>query len=209
MKKSEMVLFTSLLFTAWTANSTTLFFDNFESGLSAWNTYSGQIVTAPLDASTYHNVLHFTSDVSGGDAFTASSITLTSGETYRFSLDYLGYSGAQSYGALSLSSSYVATGQEWVLSPSSLVSDGQWHYVYYDFTAPWLGNTNIWISLEQNSGTVGAYFDNVSLATVNNQSNVPEPSTISLAGIGLILLLSTKLIQAVSARQESSSPQKR
>jgi hypothetical protein len=163
-----------------------LFFDNFQNGLSAWNTTVGQIVTDPLNSN--NKALNFTALGGGGEAFTAMSFTLTPGVTYSFSLDYLGTSSnAASYAAISTSPSFVSNGSNWVFGSTSLgngtallQNNNSWGYYSFTFTAPWDGSTTVWLTLEQYSGTPGtAYFDNVSLATV------PLPASLLLLGPGL------------------------
>jgi hypothetical protein len=198
MKRFGFKLFAVAVCSIWAismfsarASAAPLFFDNFESGLSAWSTTYGQIVTAPVDFNTHDKVLNFTNNKTGGDAFTISGLALTAGEQYRFSVDYLGTSDGAGFGAISINSNTVSSNPEWVLGYAvTLTNDKTWHSVTYDFTAPWQGSSTVWLSFEQAYNTVGtSYFDNVSLAKVNA---VPVPAALWLLGSGLLGLIGIK-----------------
>lgn len=151
-----------------------LFFENFESGLTRWNTHSGEVVEAPVDASTHGQAVHFKNNWDGGDTFISQGFALTPGVTYRCSLDYLGLAPSSGgFGAISLSGTWVATDPEWVFRPSggtvNMLNDGQWHTYSFEFTAPWQGGNTVYLALEQWAGFGGpnppttAYFDNILL----------------------------------------------
>lgn len=155
------------------------FFEDFSSGLDAWNSKTGQIVTSPVDVANHGNVIHFTSNISGGDTFTKSVILPNSGEDYIFSFDYLGIGDACGYATLSAKPNYVDSVPGWLFGYEigNLINDSTWHSYSYRFTAPWNGYSSVWLALEQYTGTIGnAYFDNIQLA------QLPEPAPWQVLG---------------------------
>ena|GEM_PF-601067 len=174
-----------------------IFYDNFESGLSAWigksgGAHNGAIVPDPLGGAG--NALTFTAVNSGGDIFTTGqAFSLTSGRLYRVSFDFLGLRGqvpGGSGGFAGLSQGYPGT-HMWYYGTNTtsgaapiLLDDGQWHSYAYEFIAPApvVGNT-VRLMFEDfgyyGYGIPGdAFVDNVVFQVV------PAPGAVLLAGLG-------------------------
>src|SRR5262249_30525363 len=66
-----------------------LFTDGFENGAAQWSTLGSGVVTT-AQASTGTHSLTFTNRTWGGDAF-STSFSVTPGQTYQLSVDYLTY----------------------------------------------------------------------------------------------------------------------
>jgi hypothetical protein len=180
---------------ASSASATTVFFDDFEGNLGAWegngSGHTGVIVSDPLDAS--NNVLSFTSISSGGDIFTSATFSSPQNQ-YRISFDYLGTPGLGGVannlgGFIGYSQDFPGT-HNWIAGTSSnsgaadsLVDDGTWQHVQIDFVA---GFSPFHLLVEDYSGSGGiagdVYFDNITLVAI------PEPSTALLLGFGIVVL---------------------
>ena len=137
------------------AGAGTLFFDDFENGLSAWNTTYGQIVTAPVDAQTHGQVVNFSSDKSGGDLQRIDGITPDPGTTCIFSFDYLGFGNAWGWAGINDDGTGMPSPHMWVVTHTDMTNDGSWHSYTYNFNTPWFNSDTVWLSFEQNDGTPG------------------------------------------------------
>ena len=197
MKKIVLVFVAGLLL-MWgaTAQATTLFVDDFESGLDGWtgkNDGPHHGVILPTDPSA-DNYLAFSVTNSAGDIFTTSTSFASTTGTYTLAFDYMGLQGGgggfigYSYGYPDshtwLAGSYYTPGYTDVV----LTDDGEWHHYEITFAA----SDYIHIMLEDFSATSGgrpldAFFDNVTLTT--DGAAVPLPGAVWLLGSGLMGLL--------------------
>ncbi|NES65299.1 MAG: hypothetical protein F6K24_08560 [Okeania sp. SIO2D1] len=179
----------------------TLFFDDFESGLSQWvgkegEVHHGQIVTDPLDSENM--VLNFTALNGRGDIFSSNSFLSASG-SYRLSFDYLGIAQAGSVpdnlGGFAGYSFGLPGAHFWLGGTSdasnaipALEDDGVWHSYSFNFATM----NSLRVMLEDFGGSLGvagdAYFDNVRLETIEvSTESVPEPRNfLSLLSLGVI-----------------------
>lgn len=214
MQLLRMIFVTSTVITTGLAlvtptEAATVFFDDFESDLSAWvgksgGTHNGQIVEDPLN--TGNQVLNFTDLNSAGDIFSAVSFSSTSGK-YRLSFDYLGLAQPGSVpndlGGFAGYSFGLPGSHTWLAGTSNfsgaapiLEDDGIWRSYALTFNTP----NDVRVMLEDFSGSGGiagdAYFDNVKLEAV------PEPLTI----LGSVTALS---FGAFLKREHSKKQKKR
>ena len=177
------------LFMSTQAMASTIFFEDFESGLGQWTTPgSGQIVTDPLNSGNL--VLNFQNLGSGGDIFTSKNLA---GGAYNLSLDILGTCLTGNCGGFAGINDGV--GEQWLIGDASypttqtVVNNGAWQHVDVSFFAR---GALFQLKLEDFvlSTTAGdGYFDNICISTQVNDSgctsNVPEPSILALLGLGL------------------------
>ena len=200
MKKCILAIVAVQVFA--TAAQADLFFDDFESDLSAWvgksgtpGSHHGSIVTDPLDGS--NQVLTFTQTNLGGDIFaTAVGFDLAPGRQYTVSFRYLGDptqggTAGDLGGYAGLSAGFPGT-HIWYYGTNTvsgaapvLIDDGRWRSYSYSFTTPLgIGNPihlmfeDFWASgynLEDVAGDV--YFDDVRF--------VPVPGAVLLGVLGL------------------------
>lgn len=186
-----------LLASASIANASTLFFEDFESGLSQWNDayqgFNAQTVTDPLNSG--NQVLNFTALRGGGDLFSSNAFTSTTGGSFILSFDYLGTCGTLNCGGfIGISANTTAASQRWLGGttspyPDLLPDTGEWEHVSISF------NTSlnaIHLMLEDWSGSGGiagdAFFDNIQLTDANGPtlSSIPVPATVFLLAPALI-----------------------
>ncbi len=192
MKKFSLILFSVLLVCfASQAYAAPIFFDDFESDLSAWigkfGGHHGEIVDDPLQTD---HALSFTQLNSGGDIFTTAN-PFSAGD-YILTFDYLGLTnmgGTQdNIGGFIGISQGLPGSHIWLAGTSfssgggnSLIDDGQWHSYQISFTA----NYDFHLMLEDFAGSGGvagdALFDNVRL----DSPAIPEPATMFLLGTGI------------------------
>ena len=180
-----------VLFICSTSYATTIFSDDFESGLSQW---TGKASTGGLhnaiivpDYLEPDNALAFSGTNAAGDIFT--SVDAFSAGTYWLSFDYLGLS-QDSGGYVGISAGLPgshdwlwATGTVSGASPD-LIDDGTWHSYTFQFEAGYDFHLMIEDYRGAGLGSPGdALFDNISLSTTEP---VPEPATMMLFGIGLL-----------------------
>jgi len=210
-KLNWMILVVAVVLATGTAQATSLFSEDFENGLNQWtgkNYGSYQAVIVPDPLRPGNHVVSFSGTTNGGDIFSVPATTLTEGQQYSFSLEYLGRAVYNSipdnYGGFASISDVVVpdnfyltwpwifgTQADYPLLQVHLIDDGQWRSYSYDFV--WHKsdfNTqydNIHVMLEDFSSsgnTVGdVFFDNVQI------NAVPEPSTLVLLGMGAFSLL--------------------
>jgi hypothetical protein len=202
-----VVLFFVTTFFAESALGAAIFTDDFEGDLSLWTgksggSFSGITVVDPLRAS--NRVLSFTALIASGDIFSSQQFSLTAGQSYRISFEYLGLAQPGSVpgdlgGFAGLSEGlpgrhlwYYGTSNNSFAAPV-LIDDGQWRTYTFDFVPPvnfpFGGGSGsaVHLMFEDFSGSGGvagdAYFDNVSLAPV------PLPATVWLLAFALVSLL--------------------
>lgn len=184
----------------------TVFYDDFESGSLSPSRWlipgSGNVVNDPLNAN--NKVLAFRQLGAGGDAFTVP-LDLT-GPTVRISFDYLGLAsgpnvGTDTGGFLIVDlpnsfSGYVLAGTTNAGGPYLKnmlnLAVGQWHHIELTYTASVLQSGNgSKVTFEQWSGSANAagnaFFDNIEISTT------PEPGSMMLAGVGMLLVLASRL----------------
>jgi len=184
--------------------SADLFYEDFESGLSAWvgqggdpSAHHGQIVADPLNPSSGNNVLTFTQTNWGGDIFaTAAGFAVTPGQQYTISFKYLGdpsQGGTPGNlgGYAGISAGFPSSNHIWYYGTSDvssaepkLIDDGQWHSYSYTFTA-YAGMNPVHLMFEDfylagyglNNVAGDVYFDDIRL--------VPVPGAVLLGLLGL------------------------
>lgn len=189
----------TLLFSA--AAQADLFYDDFESDLSAWVgkdgtsvSHHGEIAVDPYD-STNH-ALRFSQTNLGGDIFaTDTGFAVTPGQEYTISFKYLGDTQLGGTpgdlgGYAGISSGFPGT-HDWYYGTNTvsgadpvLVDDGDWHSYSYTFTAS-AGMNPVHLMFEDfYAPTYGlanvardVYFDDVRL--------VPVPGAVLLGMLGL------------------------
>lgn len=141
-------------------------------------------VTAPVDAQTHGQVVNFTSDKSGGDLLTLNGITPDPGTTCIFSFDYLGFGNACGWAGITDDTSRMLAPPMWVVTPTDMTNDGNWHSYTYSFSTPWFGSDSVWLAFEQNDGTpCNCYFDNVQVY------ETPEPQSFCAVLMGVACTL--------------------
>lgn len=212
MQMLKMIFVTSTVITTGLALVTpteaatvTLFFDDFESDLSAWVGTSGTtsdahgvIVPDPLQSD---QALTFTQLSATGDIFGPITPVDSPTNQYRLSFDYLGlFQGVGNQDDLGGFIGIVGTGTpaRWLAGTSNasnagdnLQDNGQWNSYSFLFEA----DAPVQVRIEDFSGSGGipgdAYFDNVRLEAVLPETPVPEPLTIlgSAAALGFGALL--------------------
>lgn len=201
-----------LLGSAFSASATTLFSEDFESGLGQWSpNVNGQIAVDPTDASNH--ALNFSNVYVNGDIFSSTAISLTAGQIYKISFDYYGaglrtetsggFAGLADgtlahrgwYGA-----SYDYPGTQ---LPSFIIfSDNTgWNSYTYTFVAPIqiqgsdVSTLRLMFEDFNGAGSVAgnAYFDNIVVESVASPhvTPVPLPATLplfasSLGAFGLV-----------------------
>ena len=208
-----VVLFFVTTFFAESAFGAAIFTDDFEGDLSLWTGKGGAIsngttVDDPDLLRPGNRVLTFTALNSGGDIYSLQQFSLTAGQRYRISFEYLGLAQAGSVsgdlgGFAGLSedlpgqhSWYYGTSSDSFASPE-LIDDGQWRTYTYDFVPPVSfrfrpgggSGSAVHLMFEDFIGSGGvagdAYFDNVSLAL----APVPLPASVWLLAFALFSLL--------------------
>ena len=182
------------------ASATTIFSEDFEGGLGAWQAslyYAGQTAVIATDPLQGDKAVHFGGLNSGGDIVTSALLTSATGQ-YTVSFDYLGIppiaGGTGNGGFLAWSDGfpgnhYWLAGSITGYGPVDLIDDGTWHTYTLNFSAP----TAIHLMLEDFVGAGGvpgdAYFDNIRMADAGGfdpvQESVPEPSSLALMGLAL------------------------
>lgn len=196
MKRIVLTLMISsvLLGLAGGAQAASVFFDDFESGLSQWvgksggSAHNGQIVNDPLDSS--NQVLNFKATVGGGDVFQSLGLSTAIDQPMHLSFDYLGVITGQedeSGGYIGIAngdfSHHVWLAGTGNTSGAAAILDntiGQWQHVDIFFDARY---TTSRVMIEDFvDPAFNAYFDNVSLRAV------PAPAAV-FAGMGLLGLL--------------------
>ena len=182
-----------ILLLTGTTNATTLFYEDYESGLTSWTGksgggHNGQIISDPFIPT--NSVLKFTALNMGGDIFTINTFSSLTGN-FILSFDYLGLDsgpgldgnlgGFIGYGYSSGGAS-VWLGGTGGSYPDLLPDTNQWEHVVISFS----DFNSINLTLEDWSGSAGipgdAYFDNILLTDETGPSSlpVPEPSTVIL-----------------------------
>lgn len=176
-------------------NASLLFEEDFENGLSKWDTYLYPItVQDPLNSSNH--VLTFTQSMGGGDIFSKAQFVNTNpSSAFTMTFDYLstdysnmnggGFVGIDLDGVHDLSDPHI-----WLLGNQNYgavdnlpQSNGQWVTVNYTFL-PGSGYPQFHLMLEDyRSPGQDAFFDNFRLY---DHAPIPEPTTIVLLGVGLI-----------------------
>jgi hypothetical protein len=201
-------LFFITTFFAESAFGAAIFTDDFEGDLSLWTGKSGGIfsgitVVDPLRAG--NRVLSFTALNIEGDIYSLQQFSLTAGQRYRISFEYLGLAKPGSvdgdFGGFAGLSEDLPGRHLWYYGTSNdsgadpkLIDDGQWRTYTFDFVPPVSfifggggSGSAVHLMFEDflGSGGVGgdAYFDNVSLAPI------PLPATVWLLAFALVSLL--------------------
>lgn len=193
LKRTTFSAALSILFMSTQAMAVPIFFDDFESGLGKWTTPgSSQIVSDPLNSGNH--ALNFNNLGSGGDSYTARNLAAG---TYHLSLDILGTCRSGNCGGFVGIND--AVGEQWLIGDSSystpnlLVNNGTWQHIDVMFTAR--GSTPFQLKLEDfipSAISRDVYFDNICVTSQVNdsgcsasRSNVPEPASLALLGIGI------------------------
>jgi hypothetical protein len=186
-----------LLASASISNASTLFFEDFETGLSQWDdTYQGfnaQTVVDPLNSG--NQVLNFTALRGGGDLFSSNAFTSTTSGSFILSFDYLGTCGNSNCGGfIGISANAGAGSHSWLGGTTSPYADllpdtGVWEHVSIAFSSPL---NAIHLMLEDWSGSGGtagdAFFDNIMLTDANGPtlSSIPVPAAVFLFAPALL-----------------------
>ncbi len=186
----KTILAITLLAASSISNASTLFFDDFESGLGQWNDayqgFNAQIVTDPLNSG--NQVLNFTALRAAGDLFSTQSFTSTTNNSFILSFDYLGTCQTGDCGGFIGASSTTGGGAHTWLGgttspyPDLLPDTGAWEHVSISFSSSFA----IHLMLEDWNGSGGiagdAYFDNIMLTDVNGPTinAVPIPAAMFL-----------------------------
>ena len=185
------LLITAAISVASTASATTLFFDDFESGLGQWSTapggvtpgFGGTIVSDPLESD---NALTF-NQLDGAIDIWTDVISNPTGN-YILSFDYLGTCTNGNCGGFIWNS---ITGWNGTTTPypDTLPDTGSWESVTLSFS----GATSIRLGLEDWIGSYGTYgdafFDNIELTDEFGSSrpvSVSESGSLALLGLGLV-----------------------
>lgn len=174
------------------AFATVLFFEDFESDLSAWQGTNGNptpdsgfITADPLQAG--NNVLTFADVNSAGDAFTTEDNFGGAGNDYVLSFDYLGTCSNNDCGGFIGYSDGLPATHIWLGGTSTafgyddiLPDTGEWVSISIAFTSVY-DTFSIMLEDWGFSGPIAgdAYFDNIMLTAV------PTPATLALIGVGL------------------------
>ncbi len=185
-----------LLASASISNASTLFFEDFESGLAQWSDayqgFNAQTVVDPQNGS--NQVLNFTALRGGGDLFSSNAFTSTTSNSFILSFDYLGTCSTGNCGGFIGASSTTGGGAHTWLGgttspyPDLLPDTGDWEHVSISFTSSFA----IHLMLEDWSGSHGvagdAYFDNILLTDANGPtlSSIPVPAAVFLFAPALI-----------------------
>lgn len=191
LKKLKFLAGVSLVVIGTQAMATPLFSEGFESNLSKWATLgTGQIVVDPLNS--LNHVLNFSGRASGGDIFTANNLA---GGTYNLSFDILGTcKGGNCGGFIGIDDKI---GEQWLSGDSSysnsnvVINDGTWQHIDFVFSA--LGSFRLKLEdFAWSNSAQDVYFDNICISSQANdracttsRSNVPEPTSLALLGLGL------------------------
>jgi len=193
------------------ANATTLFSDTFQSksDLNSWTSGGGEIVKAP-DGST---ALTFDRTYSGGDIFTNSSFTSSTG-SFTISFEYLSNCGNSSNcGGFIFANGGSPSANSWILSDTpyygipNFADTGNWKQLSYTFAG---NNTNL--GLEIFSGSAFAapgsiYFRDMALT--DNNTGIPVgtlaiTSAVPEAGEWAMMLLGLPLLGWVVRRKQAA-----
>jgi chitinase len=185
-----------LLATASISNASTLFFEDFESGLDQWSDayqgFNAQTVADPSGGS--NKVLNFTALRGGGDLFSTLSFASTTSNSFILEFDYLGTCGGTNCGGfIGVSANAGAGSHTWLGGttspyPDLLPDTGVWEHVSIAFSSSFA----IHLMLEDWSGSGGvagdAYFDNILLTDANGPtlSSIPVPAAVFLFAPALI-----------------------
>ena len=199
-KRATVSAALSILFMGTQAMAAPIFFDDFESGLGKWSTPgSSQIVSDSLNLGNH--ALNFKNLGSGGDSFTARNLAAG---TYHLSLDILGTcTSGKCGGFVGIND---AQGEQWLIgdtsypTPNPLVNNGTWQHIDVTFTSR--GAAPFQLKLEDfvwSNITQDVYFDNICVSSQSNdrgcstfRSNVPEPASLALLGIGIAGLTASR-----------------
>ena len=185
-----------LLASASISNASTLFFEDFESGLSQWDdTYHGlnaQTVTDPLNSN--NQVLNFKNRQSGGDLFSSNAFTSTTNNSYILSFDYLGTCTTNNCGGfIGISANTTAGSHSWLGGtgngyPDLLPDTGMWEHVSISFTSSFAIHLMLEDFVSSNNIAGDAYFDNILLTDANGPtlSSIPVPAAVFLFAPALI-----------------------
>jgi len=144
------------------ASGTTLFYDDFESGLKKWTRGQGKIVADPLESD---KALTFWGLNSAGDIWTTKTLRSSTGN-YILTFDYLGECGRQGCGG------FIGydPGDKWLSGTGpgyprivKLLDTGKWEHVSISFKGP----KSIKLKIEDFAGSGGTagdvFFDNIRL----------------------------------------------
>ncbi|MFW5427188.1 MAG: hypothetical protein ACKE8G_02940 [Methylophagaceae bacterium] len=191
-----------LLATTSISNASTLFFEDFESGLGQWSDayqgFNAQTVADPADAG--NQVLNFTALRGGGDLFSSNAFTSTTSNSFILSFDYLGTCSTGNCGGFIGVSQFTSGGPHTWLGgttspyPDLLPDTGVWEHVSITFSSSYA----VHLMLEDWGGSGGvagdAYFDNILLTDANGPtlSSIPVPAAVFLFAPALIGFMSLR-----------------
>ncbi len=192
-----------LLAFASTSNASTLFSEDFETGLGQWSDayhgFNAQTTADPLNSS--NQVLNFTGTNSGGDLFSSNAFTSTTSNSFILSFDYLGTCSTGNCGGfVGISANTTAGSHSWLGGtgsgyPDLLADTGTWEHVSISFSSPLSAIHLMFEDFVGSNHIAGdAYFDNILLTDANGPtlSSVPVPATVFLFAPALIGFMSLR-----------------